>query len=211
MIIVKKVERKGNKITISLSDSTTLKLSSDIYRKYPFVAGEHLNERELKLLKEENEYFEAKKSALRFLSVRNHSSQELFRKLTKKKFPEIIVEKIISELISLGYVDDKKFAEQFLLELKRKFMGPLKIKNEMTKRGINRKVIDEVLNKYFVIEDLQKQLILDFLQKDKFPKRISNTKDLQKIYNHLVNRGFSPAVVLESLKEKYNLKDLYIN
>jgi len=204
MISVIKVERKGNKVQVTFSDSTSIKLSSDVYKKFPVRVGENLDEKFLDLIKQENEYFEVKKSALRFLSVRSHSSQELYRKLLKKKFSSEIIEKVLSDLLSLGYLNDRKFAEQYFNELVGKFFGPLKIKNEMIKRGIAKEIIDEVLSDYFNNDEMQKDVIQKLLSKNKFPKKITNRNDLQKLYNHLISRGFSPEVVMECLRERFD-------
>lgn len=205
MISVEKVERKGNKVQVTFSDSTVLKLSSDVYKKYPVSIGEQLEENFLDLLKRENEYFEVKKSALRFLSIRNHSSQELYKKLSKKKFSDQIIKKVIDELLSIGYLNDKKFAEQYLSELIGKLFGPLKIKNEMLKRGISKEIVDDVLNEYFNNDDMQKEVIEKILSKNKFSKRISNRNELQKIYNYLVSRGFQARIVMDAMKENLSL------
>jgi len=204
MISVIKVERKGNKVQVTFSDSTSIKLSSDVYKKFPVRVGENLDEKFLDLIKQESEYFEVKKSALRFLSVRSHSSQELYRKLLKKKFSSEIIEKVLSYLLSLGYLNDRKFAEQYFNELVGKFFGPLKIKNEMIKRGIAKEIIDEVLSDYFNNDEMQKDVIQKLLSKNKFPKKITNRNDLQKLYNHLISRGFSPEVVMECLRERFD-------
>ncbi|MGB9664671.1 MAG: regulatory protein RecX [Ignavibacteria bacterium] len=205
MIFVEKVERKGNKIQVTFSDSTILKLSSDVYKKFPISAGEELDESFIELIKKENEYFEVKKSALRFLSIRNHSSQELYKKLSKKKFSDQIIKKVIDELLSIGYLNDKKFAEQYLSELTGKLFGPLKIKNEMIKRGIAKEIIDDVLSDYFNNDEIQKEVIKNILSKNRFPKKISNRNEMQKIYNYLISRGFQNGIVMEVLKEKMNL------
>lgn len=204
MISAIKVERKGNKVQVTFSDSTSIKLSSDVYKKFPVRVGENLDEKFLDLIKQENEYFEVKKSALRFLSVRSHSSQELYRKLLKKKFSSEIIEKVLSDLLSLGYLNDRKFAEQYFNELVGKFFGPLKIKNEMIKRGIAKEIIDEVLSDYFNNDEMQKDVIQKLLSKNKFPKKITNRNDLQKLYNHLISRGFSSEVVMECLRERFD-------
>jgi len=204
MISVIKVERKGNKVQVTFSDSTSIKLSSDVYKKFPVRVGENLDEKFLDLIKQENEYFEVKKSALRFLSVRSHSSHELYRKLLKKKFSSEIIEKVLSDLLSLGYLNDRKFAEQYFNELVGKFFGPLKIKNEMIKRGIAKEIIDEVLSDYFNNDEMQKDVIQKLLSKNKFPKKITNRNDLQKLYNHLISRGFSSEVVMECLRERFD-------
>lgn len=203
MIFITKVERKGKKVQLTFSDSTILKLSSDLFKKYNFISGEELDENSLEQLKKENEFFEAKISALRFLSIRNHSRNELRQKLLKKKFSEEIIEKVLNELSQLSYLNDRKFAEQFFNELIGKHFGPLKIKNEMTKRGIDRQTTDEILRDFFNDEEFQKEIILKYLQKNKFPKKIKLKNELQKIYNHLINRGFSSSVIVKALREKF--------
>lgn len=207
MKIVSKVERKGNKVKVTFSDSTSISFSQEIFKNFPLSPGQSIDSQTFKLLQKENEYFEIKKSALRFLSIRNHSYKELERKLIKKKFNREIVHKVLNELIELKYLNDYSFAEQFYTELKNKFFGPLKIKNEMIKRGIDREIVEEITRDYFNDDDLQKQNILELLNKTKFPKKISSKQELQKIYNHLINRGFSHQPVMQVLREKFNLDD----
>lgn len=203
MILIIKVERKGKKVQLTFSDSTTLKINSDLHRKYNFTAGEQINKSFFEQLIKENHYIEAKVSALRLLSIRNHSSNELRQKLLKKKFPEDIINQVINELNDLNYIDDKKFADQFYNELIGKFFGPLKIKNEMVKRRIDKKIVDEILHNYFNDVNFQKEIILQYLKKNKFPVSIKSKNELQKIYNHLIGRGFSSESILKSLKEKF--------
>lgn len=207
MKIVSKVERKGNKVKVTFSDSTSISFSQEIFKNFPLSPGQSIEPQIFELLQKENEYFEIKKSALRFLSIRNHSYKELERKLIKKKFNREIVHKVLNELIELKYLNDYSFAEQFYTELKNKFFGPLKIKNEMIKRGIDREIVEEITRDYFNDDDLQKQNILELLNKTKFPKKISSKQELQKIYNHLINRGFSHQPVMQVLREKFNLDD----
>jgi len=206
MTLITKVERKGKKIQLTLSDSTSLKLSSDIFKKYNFVSGEEVDDQLLEKIKYENEYYEAKISALRFLSIRNHSLNELKQKLIKKKYSLNVIQRVLDELINLNYLNDKKFADQFYNELLNKGFGPLKIKNEMIKRGIEIKAIDEILQDYFHNDEEQIKVILKYLQKNKFSKKLKTKKEFQKVYNHLSGRGFSSSAILKSLKEKFGNK-----
>jgi len=183
-----------------------LKLSSDIFKKYNFVSGEEVDDQLLEKIKYENEYYEAKISALRFLSIRNHSLNELKQKLIKKKYSLNVIQRVLDELINLNYLNDKKFADQFYNELLNKGFGPLKIKNEMIKRGIEIKAIDEILQDYFNNDEEQIKVILKYLQKNKFSKKLKTKKEFQKVYNHLAGRGFSSSAILKSLKEKFGNK-----
>lgn len=207
MKIVSKVEREGNKVKVTFSDSTSLSLSKEMFKNFPLSQGQSIDSKTFELLHKENEYLEAKKSTLRFLSVRNHSFKELERKLTRKKFNREIIHKVLNELTEQNYLNDYTFAEQFYSELKNKLFGPLKIKNEMMKRGLDKEIVEEITRDYFNDDELQKQHINELLSKAKFPKKISSKEELQKIYNHLINRGFSHQPVMQSLKEKFNFSD----
>ncbi len=207
MKIVSNVERKGNKVRVTFSDSTSLSFNKEIFKNFPLSPGQSITSQTFELLQKENEYFEVKKSALRFLSIRNHSYKELERKLTKKNFNREIVHKVLNELTELKYLNDYTFAEQLYSELKNKLFGPLKIKNEMIKRGIDKEIVEEITRDYFHDDELQKQHIIELLGKSRFPKKISSKQELQKIYNHLTNRGFSHQPVMQALREKFNFDD----
>ncbi len=204
MISLLKVERKGKKVQLTFSNSTTIKVSNDIFNKYNLSPGKTLSDEIIFHLIKENEYFEAKISALRYLSIRNHSYNELHKKLSRKKISDDVIKQVLDELQDSNYLNDRKFAEQFYTELVGKFFGPLKIKNEMLKRGIALKIIEELLVDYFNNDDLQKEVIKKYLTKNKFPGKIRTKNDLQRIYKHLLNRGFSSSVILSVLREKYN-------
>ncbi|MCX8056244.1 MAG: regulatory protein RecX [Ignavibacteria bacterium] len=203
MIYLTKVERKGKNVQLTFSDSTILKIRQDVFKKFNLSEGISLTEELLKKLIEENNLYEAKISALRFLSIRNHSTKELQQKLLKKKIPSEIIDRVLNDLKDYQYVDDEKFAKQFYNELVGKFYGPLKIKNEFIKRGINRNLIDEILKQYVNDENLQKDVILRYLDKNKFPKKCRTKQELQKIYNHLLSRGFLSEIITNALREKY--------
>lgn len=206
MMLITKVERKGKKFQLTLSDSTSLKLNSEVFKKYNFVSGDEVDEQILENIKYENEYYEAKISALRLLSIRNHSLNELKQKLIKKKYSLDVIQKVIEDLINLNYLDDRKFADQFYYELLNKGFGPLKIKSEMIKRGIEIKIVDSLLQEYFNSDEEQTKVILKYLQKNKFSKKLKTAKEFQNVYNHLAGRGFSPSAILKSLKEKFGHK-----
>ena len=89
-------------------------------------------------IKYESEYFEAKNYAMRLLTKRSYFENELRRKLLLKKKTEQIIKALISEIIDLGFINDEKFAEEFV-EYKihiRKF-GLNRISNELKRKGVD--------------------------------------------------------------------------
>ena len=93
--------------------------------------------------------------AIRILAMRDHSEQELRRKLTApvmgKTGPEPIdappeeVEKVIAWCIENRYLDDSRFVQQFIAGRSRKGYGPARIRQELAQKGITRDVIEQAM------------------------------------------------------------------
>ena len=86
--------------------------------------------------------------AIRILAMRDHSEQELRRKLTApvmgKNGPEPIdappedVEKVVAWCFENRYLDDRRFVTQFMAGRSRKGYGPARIRQELGQKGIAR-------------------------------------------------------------------------
>ena len=86
--------------------------------------------------------------AVRILAVRDHSEQELRRKLAApimgKNGPEEIdataedYERVIAWCHEHGYLDDSRFVARFIASRSRKGYGPARICQELNQKGISR-------------------------------------------------------------------------
>ncbi|PNF09729.1 recombination regulator RecX [Enterobacter cancerogenus] len=93
--------------------------------------------------------------AVRILTVRDHSEQELRRKLAapvmSKNGPEEIdataedYDRVIAWCYEQNYLDDDRFASRFLASRGRKGYGPARIRQELNQKGISRESIDKTL------------------------------------------------------------------
>lgn len=93
--------------------------------------------------------------AIRILAMRDHSEQELRRKLTApvmtKNGPEPIdapeedVEKVIVWCHENHYLDDMRFVKQFITSRSRKGYGPARIRQELGQKGIGRSDIEQAM------------------------------------------------------------------
>ena len=93
--------------------------------------------------------------AVRILAVRDHSEQELRRKLSapvmSKNGPEEIdataedYDRVIAWCYEPRYLDDDRFASRFLASRGRKGYGPARIRQELSQKGIARQVVDQAM------------------------------------------------------------------
>ena len=85
--------------------------------------------------------------ALRFLTYRPRSTEEVRRHLVKKDVPTPLVADVIQRLEQRGYVDDVAFAEYWLSDRDRfKPMAPRALRYELRGKGVEDDIIDTLLS-----------------------------------------------------------------
>lgn len=93
--------------------------------------------------------------AVRILGVRDHSEQELRRKLAapvmSKNGPEAIdataedYDRVIAWCYEHSYLDDNRFVSRFIASRSRKGYGPARIRQELNQKGIAREATEQAM------------------------------------------------------------------
>ncbi|MCL8071403.1 recombination regulator RecX [Klebsiella quasipneumoniae] len=93
--------------------------------------------------------------AIRILAMRDHSEQELRRKLAapvmSKNGPEALdvtpeeLEQVVAWCIENRYLDDNRFLGQFIASRSRKGYGPARIRQELSQKGIARQAVEQAM------------------------------------------------------------------
>lgn len=152
-------------------------------------------------LKDAEDLVAIREACFRYLSRRDHSSFELKEKVGKKGYSKNDIDQVVQNLANKGYLNDESFAIKFVEEkTELNQWGPKKIKSHLYKKGIDRKIIENVLSQQ--TDDLQQQQIcVDLVLKRKrhFLREEDAYKRKQKIYRYLAGRGFSGSVIKKSL------------
>jgi regulatory protein len=85
-------------------------------------------------------------AAARFIEVRSRSGAEVRRRLTTSGYRGDLVEGAISRMTELGMLDDAAFAQAWVESRDRsRPRGERAIRVELTQKGLDRAVVDEVL------------------------------------------------------------------
>ena len=135
-----------------------------------------------------------REAAVRLLARREHSAQELARKLKRKGWPEKLVGPGIGELAEAGLQSDERFAESFARSRAEKAYGPVRIKAELAERGVDRSLSSRAVG----------ALDVDWLaQAAKWYGRrygeqpASDLKEKSRRRQALARRGFDESVIRE--------------
>ena len=104
-----------------------------------------------------------------------------------------LTDQIIDRLVSRGYLDDRKFAEYYVENrFVKKGISNKRLKMELMKKGIDRAIIDDVLDKNLRndAEEIQKVIT---------KKR--NKYDDEKLISYLVRQGFDFELVRNLVRD----------
>lgn len=138
--------------------------------------------------------------SLKLLSLRSRSISEIRKKLLyycqKHKLSQILIPKIIDELVQQNLLNDEEFVKWWV-EQRQTFRpkGKIVIRMELLAKGVNREIIDKVF-----ASDQNKNSELASAEKIVYKKinLYNNLPALQlkrKLEEHLLRRGFTWDVI----------------
>jgi regulatory protein len=136
-------------------------------------------------------------SCFRLLSTRPRSRKEILSHLQKYTSNQSLINQIINKLISMGYVDDKKFASWLIQSRSRtRPRGKRLLLQELKSKGIDAEEPVMINEAELAEKALEKKLSL-WLKLSHRDFRIKATR-------FLYSRGFSWDVIEPVLKKAYN-------
>jgi regulatory protein len=140
--------------------------------------------------------------ALQILTRRDHSCDELSRKLHSRGFETQQVEAAIRECRHLNYINDDRFADTYANQLQRKGYGINSIKHKLYTKGVPETVIETVLAAYGT-DKAQLKLCRQVLAKKMKPIAGEDLPEGQaaKLYRYLFNRGFPGHIIRQTMDE----------
>jgi len=178
---------KGNTYCIEFEDGERIYLNSTIVSQFSLKAGVEIPQNALDEVVFANDFRRAKERALYLLDYRDYSFKELFGKL-EKNYADDICYAVMERLVELRLINDRKYAENLArqyVEVKR--FGKYRASFEMYKKGIDKELIEEILEPY-EDETLER---LDELIEKKYARYLVDQKGVQKVKNALSRQGYS--------------------
>ena len=135
--------------------------------------------------------------AMRLLAVRAHSTAELREKLFSKGFSRNLVDFALSECVRLRFLDDRLFAESYLLELQGRGYGGRKCRVAMQRKGLAAELINELLDGGCRDDEAERAGELLKRKLKSLSRETDPRKRKEKALRFMVSRGFPIGMVLE--------------
>tara|TARA_B100000586_G_scaffold178114_1_gene130349 strand:+ start:113 stop:583 length:471 start_codon:yes stop_codon:yes gene_type:complete len=138
--------------------------------------------------------------AVKLLSRREHSIQELRRKLARKEFSNGVIDAVVSNLQEADLVSDARYAEVFVRSRINRGDGPMKVLASLRERGIDDVLIDQFLHYDDTFWISRANSVLE----KKFGQRLTRgdetgSSDWGKRARFLAGRGFAAEIIYRSL------------
>jgi regulatory protein len=196
--------RKRGKCFLCFNDNSSILIERDLIFEYELSKNMVVSQTFLKDILHKEELINAKKAGLSFATYALRTEKQVRHKLKDSGYGELIIEKVIVFLKDFNYLSDEVFAENFIkAKINRKYYGILRIKRELSEKGINEHIIDSYLPRLYT-----QDIALETARKsaERKLRSISFREDKKKkiqVRDHLFRQGFSFELIQVILKELF--------
>ncbi|MDX2312495.1 MAG: regulatory protein RecX [Gammaproteobacteria bacterium] len=140
-----------------------------------------------------------RKTAMDYLARREHSEQQLTRKLTGRGFDEELVEIAVAELVADGLLSDARFTEAFVNSRFQRGSGPQKIRMELRERGVAAELASLSIEAF---EDQWWQRVREVREKKFGAEQPGDFKERSRQMRFLQQRGFTSEQISGAFKDE---------
>ena len=110
--------------------------------------GDELDGEQMSVIRYTDEYIRAKKKALSILAFADNNQKNLSAKLYRAGFEREIISEVLSEMVALGYIDERRQLERIILsEANGKLRGPRRIIPALITKGFSSTDVSDVMHR----------------------------------------------------------------
>lgn len=196
---IAEISRKQSKVCVD--HNLCFVLYKGELRQYGIAEGEELTEETCRELLEELLPRRAKLRAMNLLQSRDYTEKQLQDKLRDGGYPETVVFQAMEYVKSFHYIDDQRYAEDYLTTFTgRKSLR--RMEQDLQQKGIAQAVIEQAVTSWQEQDGGQDELQMAcaLLEKKHYDRAACDRKQQQRLYNFLMYRGFSSEVIRKALQ-----------
>ncbi len=192
MLVTKMIEVSKVKSKVYIDDEFAFVLYKGELRVHHIKEGQELEEKDYHEILYKILPKRAKLRCMNLLKSREYTEKQLRDKMRQGLYPELVIDEAVAYVKSYHYVDDDKFASQFIaynISIKSK----KRIEADLLRKGIEKQIIQNAyakLQEEGVASD-EISMIKKLLEKKHFDAAGATSKEKFKIFGFLYRKGFS--------------------
>lgn len=191
-MIISNISFEKKKFLVSFDNGEEIKISEDTLVNFGLYKGQEVEEVFVENLKFEDEKSEALLLSYKFLQ-RNKTKHQLVDYLYKNKIQRDIIDIILPILEEKNYLNDEDYARRYLSDaLNIKKYGKIKTRYMLMSKGIDKKIIEKVMEDYDY--ELEYMNALELIEK-RISKDETDPKIINSAKNYLQGRGFEFEII----------------
>ena len=147
----------------------------------------------------------AKLRAMNLLQQKDYTKKQLTDKLIEGLYPSDIVEEAINYVESYKYLDDERFARDYI-SYHMSTRSKNRIIMDLSSKGISKELFMPILDQIYEEEDegVEFTQIRQLLEKKHYDPENTDYKDKQKIIAFLMRRGFNMSDIRKAMDDDFN-------
>lgn len=191
-MIISNISFEKKKFLVSFDNGEEIKISEDTLVNFGLYKGQEVEVDFVENLKFEDEKSEALLLSYKFLQ-RNKTKHQLVDYLYKNKIQRDIIDLVLPILEEKKYLNDEDYARRYLSDaLNIKKYGKIKTRYMLMSKGIDKKIIEKVMENYDY--ELEYMNALELIEK-RISKDETDPKIINSAKNYLQGRGFEFEII----------------
>lgn len=204
MKILKYSKKGSNKYLVHLENNTTILLYEDVILKNDLLLKKEIDD--INDLIRQNKKYEILDVAMKYISLKMRSVNEVFNYLKKANYDDIDINNVINYLLEKGYLNDGIYAYSYIVDrLNLSLDGPKKIINYLNTMNIEYSLYAKHLSLFTndIIENRINKVIAKMIKVNKKSKVVLKNK----ITAYLINLGYEIDDINKCLQVSFCVDD----
>lgn len=196
MQVTKIEELSKSRCKVYLDQELAFILYKGELRSFQVKEGQPLGEEAYRTIMEEVLPKRAKLRCMNLLMSREYTVQQLKDKLRQGFYPEEIIEEAVEYVASFHYIDDLRYAEDYITGHEDK-RSRKRIEQDLLGKGISREILEQAWQQWEEKggELNEETMIRKLLEKKHFDGETADWKERQRMYAYLMRKGFSASEI----------------
>lgn len=193
-------EVSASRVKVYIDEQPAFVLYKGELRKYGLREGEPIGEKIYEELIHGVLPKRAKLRCMNLIKSRDYTREQMKDKLEQGGYPEPVIEEALDYAVSGRYIDDLRYAENFITCSHEK-KSRRRIENDLLQKGISAETIARAWAQWEDDgnEQDEDEQIRTLLAKKHFDAETADRKELQKMYAFLARKGFDGDKIRRAL------------
>lgn len=193
---VEEQRNNKNRYSVFIDGRYAFSVDDETLFKSGLKAGDEITEDFADSLIYYAQYMSCKEYGFRLVSQKMYTEGMLREKLTEKKFDAEITDAVCIKFRELGLIDDEAYARAYISDAsKLKNKGKRLIMTELMRRGVDKELINELL------EDFENPVGLEKIIAKKLNGVSPDRKTLNRLFAACMRKGYNSEEIKRALKK----------